>query len=368
MVEYFDTDTESWGPITWGQFYAVHEKRVHVGIISADFSGFFHLHPDDFGDGRELDPSSPMLNVTLALPRAGVYRAFLSFAVHADPLDLCVAEEATHLHYRKGTYGATTAENIVAVAYTLANPKLVAVDATSDSVNRWDGASGRSLIGLSLPYDDLYSGVMMRDDLEAPCGATAVNPSCWGARIALTNLTEARAEAYVEEAEAEAGSSLSCDQTDEPITCNDNEELDTNVTVPLVEWGTLEGGEDVAIDTSHLGTECVGVQLTIRNPGLYGDLSAQLRPLLGAPSHAFVARRSESGELDLDRVWHLHLGTPASFAASLNTNGVLDMCMSHLHGVNTTSTNFGPTLLGMWKPEGSGLVSTVQRSTTWYMS
>ena len=25
------------------------------------------------------------------------------------------------------------------------------------------------------------------------------------------------------------------------------------MTVPLVEWGTLEGGEDVAIDTSHLG-------------------------------------------------------------------------------------------------------------------
>ena len=29
--------------------------------------------------------------------------------------------------------------------------------------------------------------------------------------------------------------------------------------------------------------------------------------------------------------------------------------MSHLHGVNTTSAQFGPTLLGMWHPEGPGL-------------
>ena len=33
MVEFWDTETGSWWPISWGQFYAVHEKRVHVGII-----------------------------------------------------------------------------------------------------------------------------------------------------------------------------------------------------------------------------------------------------------------------------------------------------------------------------------------------
>ena len=107
--------------------------------MSADFAGFFHLHPDDFaldGNGNglsgttELHPDASKLNVTLAFPHPGVYRAFLSFAVRADPLDLCVAESATHLHYRTGTWGSTMAENIVAVGYTLANPKLVVVNGT----------------------------------------------------------------------------------------------------------------------------------------------------------------------------------------------------------------------------------------------
>ena len=77
-----------------------------------------------------MDPSAAVLNVTLAFPRPGVYRAFLSFAVLADPLDLCVAESAMHLHYRQGTWGSTMAQNIVAVAYTLADPKLVVVNMT----------------------------------------------------------------------------------------------------------------------------------------------------------------------------------------------------------------------------------------------
>ena len=106
--------------------------------------------------------------------------------------------------------------------------------------------------------------------------------------------------------------------------CNDIMELDSNITTPLVDSGAEPGGSDVLID-APLGTSCAGVQLSIRHPGLEGSKETELRPLLGAPAHAFVARRSNDTAIDgpdLDRIWHLHLGTPVSFAASLNTNGV----------------------------------------------
>ena len=71
-------------------------RRVHVAVVAADFSSVFHLHPDDdnaaggassssSGATRAaIDANATELNVSLAFPSAGAYRASVAFAVWAD--------------------------------------------------------------------------------------------------------------------------------------------------------------------------------------------------------------------------------------------------------------------------------------------
>jgi hypothetical protein len=57
-----------------------HERRMHLIVVRRDLSGYQHLHPSLGPDGR--------WRVALALPRAGVYRAFADFRVAGRPVTL----------------------------------------------------------------------------------------------------------------------------------------------------------------------------------------------------------------------------------------------------------------------------------------
>ncbi|WP_169949145.1 hypothetical protein [Microbispora sp. H11081] len=54
-----------------------HEKKLHFIVVSRDLGGFWHLHPEEAGDG--------VWTVPLTLPAAGTYRAYADFAPEGGP-------------------------------------------------------------------------------------------------------------------------------------------------------------------------------------------------------------------------------------------------------------------------------------------
>lgn len=62
-------------PVT--AYQVKHEKKLHFIVVSRDLGGFWHLHPEQDGDG--------VWSVRLTLPAAGAYRAFADFAPEGGP-------------------------------------------------------------------------------------------------------------------------------------------------------------------------------------------------------------------------------------------------------------------------------------------
>ncbi len=62
-----------------------HERLVHVVIVSADFSTFAHIHPDDFGTVTPEMIRSARFPVRYTFPRAGRYLLALDSAVKDVP-------------------------------------------------------------------------------------------------------------------------------------------------------------------------------------------------------------------------------------------------------------------------------------------
>jgi hypothetical protein len=69
-------------------FDARHDKDLHLVVVSDDLGDYQHLHPASSSDG--------VWSTSLALPRAGTYRAYADFdATGADPLTLAADLSAT---------------------------------------------------------------------------------------------------------------------------------------------------------------------------------------------------------------------------------------------------------------------------------
>lgn len=62
-------------PVT--RYQVKHEKKLHLIVVSRDLGGFWHLHPEEAGDG--------VWSVRLTLPAAGVYRAYADFTPEGGP-------------------------------------------------------------------------------------------------------------------------------------------------------------------------------------------------------------------------------------------------------------------------------------------
>ncbi|WP_432927942.1 hypothetical protein ACQPZZ_00665 [Microbispora sp. CA-135349] len=62
-------------PVT--RYQVKHEKKLHFIVVSRDLGGFWHLHPEEAGDG--------VWTVRLTLPAAGTYRAYADFAPEGGP-------------------------------------------------------------------------------------------------------------------------------------------------------------------------------------------------------------------------------------------------------------------------------------------
>ncbi|GGO22201.1 hypothetical protein GCM10010116_44740 [Microbispora rosea subsp. aerata] len=62
-------------PVT--RYQVKHEKKLHFIVVSRDLGGFWHLHPEEAGDG--------VWSVRLTLPAAGAYRAYADFAPEGGP-------------------------------------------------------------------------------------------------------------------------------------------------------------------------------------------------------------------------------------------------------------------------------------------
>ncbi|GAB3163316.1 hypothetical protein [Microbispora hainanensis] len=62
-------------PVT--RYQVKHEKELHFIVVSRDLGDFWHLHPEEAGDG--------VWSVPLTLPDAGAYRVFADFAPEGGP-------------------------------------------------------------------------------------------------------------------------------------------------------------------------------------------------------------------------------------------------------------------------------------------
>ncbi|MEU8176391.1 hypothetical protein AB0C14_26260 [Microbispora hainanensis] len=62
-------------PVT--RYQVKHEKKLHFIVVSRDLGDFWHLHPEEAGDG--------VWSVPLTLPDAGAYRVFTDFAAEGGP-------------------------------------------------------------------------------------------------------------------------------------------------------------------------------------------------------------------------------------------------------------------------------------------
>ena len=62
-------------PVT--RYQVKHEKKLHFIVVSRDLGDFWHLHPEEAGDG--------VWSVPLTLPEAGAYRVFADFAPEGGP-------------------------------------------------------------------------------------------------------------------------------------------------------------------------------------------------------------------------------------------------------------------------------------------
>ncbi|WP_182905011.1 hypothetical protein [Microbispora sp. H13382] len=62
-------------PVT--RYQVKHDKKLHFIVVSRDLGGFWHLHPEEAGDG--------VWTVRLTLPAAGTYRAYADFAPEGGP-------------------------------------------------------------------------------------------------------------------------------------------------------------------------------------------------------------------------------------------------------------------------------------------
>ncbi|MEN3533950.1 hypothetical protein AAH991_02450 [Microbispora sp. ZYX-F-249] len=59
------------------RYQVKHDKKLHFIVVSRDLGGFWHLHPEEAGDG--------VWTVRLTLPAAGSYRAYADFAPEGGP-------------------------------------------------------------------------------------------------------------------------------------------------------------------------------------------------------------------------------------------------------------------------------------------
>ncbi|MGI5162398.1 hypothetical protein [Microbispora sp. CA-102843] len=76
-------------PVT--RYQVKHDKKLHFIVVSRDLGGFWHLHPEEAGDG--------VWSVRFTPPAAGTYRAYADFAPEGGP-DLTLGAD---LHV-PGTY------------------------------------------------------------------------------------------------------------------------------------------------------------------------------------------------------------------------------------------------------------------------
>ena len=102
-----------WRDVPYKSLVPYHAKRAHVLFWGEGLSTFLHTHPA----GAPTRPEA-VLEATLVAPRAGRYALQVEVAVACSAIQLCVAEEAMHLHttpYSRGWLKAYGGEEIFAV-------------------------------------------------------------------------------------------------------------------------------------------------------------------------------------------------------------------------------------------------------------
>eukprot|EP00854_Cymbomonas_tetramitiformis_P005719 gene5719-6906_t len=97
----------------------MHARNLHVVMVSEDLDTYLHVHPSDFGD---LDGSATAFPVTLDVQRSGRYLLSLDFVVQSEEINMCVTEEASHMHEGRGSSELTLIPGAVRVPINVTVP------------------------------------------------------------------------------------------------------------------------------------------------------------------------------------------------------------------------------------------------------
>ena len=93
--QYFDTVSQQWTAITWGQLVLDHERRVHVQALPSDLNSVLHVHPE--ANAAVIEPTATDLTVAVTLPSVGAWRLLVAYVVNAEHTDVCISESVLHM-------------------------------------------------------------------------------------------------------------------------------------------------------------------------------------------------------------------------------------------------------------------------------